>query len=346
MLEAAGFRTREEAFGYSQFPGRYGTPVVGGLGAASLAGAAWLGDRGDAGGALLLLAVTAAVLGALGRWLGTSGVLDFPAARARGVNLIAVRDGDAPRIWLMAHSDSKSQPVPSGVRAGGVIVLILAALALAGFATAEVLGGQHVAQGLWRGAGALAVLGGIPVALSVVGNASAGALDNASGLAAVLAAAESLEPGLPVGVVVTAAEELGLAGARAWVRDVGAGHLVVLNCDGVDDVGSLTAMFTGRRAGRVLAALAAAAREQGVGFRAMRLIPGILVDAVAVAAAGGEAATLSRGTLATLGRVHTRRDDLAHLAGRGIPEAAATLARAARRLVGEEGVGRGEAGAA
>jgi hypothetical protein len=141
-------------------------------------------------------------------------------------------------------------------------------------------------------------------------------------------------------VLVTTAEELGLAGARAWARahwvgnregDMPAGQ-VVLNCDGVDDVGSLIGMFTGRAPRRVLDALAQAARDEGVRYGSRRLIPGILVDAVALADAGWEAVTLSRGTMATLARVHTRRDSLQHLRGDGIPEAAAVLARAATNL--------------
>jgi hypothetical protein len=73
--------------------------------------------------------------------------------------------------------------------------------------------------------------------LSVVGQRSAGALDNASGVAAVLDAAAALSPALPIGVLIADAEELSLAGARAWARSRPAG--VALNCDSVDDDGSL-----------------------------------------------------------------------------------------------------------
>jgi hypothetical protein len=63
-----------------------------------------------------------------------------------------------------------------------------------------------------------------------------------------------------------------------------------------------------------------------------RLLPGVLTDGVALAGAGWEVVTLSRGTWGTLRRIHTRRDDLAHLAGHGIPDAAEVLARDAADL--------------
>ena len=65
--------------------------------------------------------------------------------------------------------------------------------------------------------------------LSVVGSRSAGALDNASGVATVLETAASLSGALPIGVLITDAEELSLGGARAWARSRTPG--VALNCD-------------------------------------------------------------------------------------------------------------------
>ena len=82
--------------------------------------------------------------------------------------------------------------------------------------------------------------------LSVVGDRNHGTLDNASGVAAVLEAVELLPRRHDVGVLITDAEELALAGATAWARDRRAG--VALNCDSVDDDGSLVVMYTGARA--------------------------------------------------------------------------------------------------
>jgi hypothetical protein len=54
-------------------------------------------------------------------------------SRASATNLVATRG--APRVWLVAHLDSKSQPIPMLVRIAGIIataavVVVLIALAL------------------------------------------------------------------------------------------------------------------------------------------------------------------------------------------------------------------------
>ena len=50
----------------------------------------------------------------------------IPAERRRGVNLVAIRGPEAPTLWLMAHLDSKSQPVPILARAAGIKALAVA----------------------------------------------------------------------------------------------------------------------------------------------------------------------------------------------------------------------------
>ena len=47
------------------------------------------------------------------------GVLDLPWLRAAGENLIARRGDAPPRVWLVAHVDSKSQPLPTQLRMAG-----------------------------------------------------------------------------------------------------------------------------------------------------------------------------------------------------------------------------------
>ena len=64
----------------------------------------------------------------------------------------------------------------------------------------------------------------------------------------------------------------------------------------------------------------------------MRLIPGVLTDSVALADAGWETLTLSRGNFRTLQRVHTSRDTLAQLEGNSIDVAARILADTATEL--------------
>jgi hypothetical protein len=78
--------------------------------------------------------------------------------------------------------------------------------------------------------------------------------------------------------------------------------------------------------------VARAARALGVAVRTGPTIPGVLTDGVALASAGWDAVTLSRGTLATLSRIHRGADDLNALRGDGIEEMARLLAGAALEI--------------
>jgi len=328
-LAERGFAVRAAPFSYSALPGRYATPLVGVAWIATIAAAGHLGAHGRPRAALALLVVAALLVGASARWMMRRGVLRAPLARRDGVNLVAVRAAlGAPAVWLVAHLDSKSQPVPMLVRILGLVTVAIGWVAAIGIAAAQTGGWRPGAW--WPAVTALGVLAGLPVAASVVGARSPGAVDDASGVAAVLLAAARLAPALSVGVLLTSAEELGLAGARAWVAATPpARDAVMLNCDGVDDRGYLSVMYSHRRPTRAIDAFAGAAR-------ARRVLPGILVDAVAFADAGWDAVTVCRGTLGTLARIHSSRDTVAHLQGAGIVDAAAALAGAAERLAARQ----------
>lgn len=341
LLSGAGFAVREEWFEYSAFPGRYATALGGALSMVALLVAGHVGSRGHGGWALAVLLVAGAALGTAGRWLVRRGVLDAPWQRTRAVNLVAERGAEgpapraAPRVWLVAHLDSKSQPVPILLRAAGITlsaVVWIAALALALLQVLGPAGAARLAAG-WLPLALLGVLGGLPVAASLVGDRSAGAADNASGVAAVLLAARNIAatlPAVPLGVLLTSAEELGLAGARAWAR--GRAPAVAINCDTLDDAGELTCMTSGGEHDAVTTALRHAAESWGWRLAVRRLIPGVLTDGVALADAGWRAATLSRGTLATLARIHRPADRAAALRGDGIVAGARLLAAAVREL--------------
>ncbi len=320
-LHRLGFTVREEPFEYSAFAGRFGAPSFGLLlpAAATLGVVVVNGDAADVPWLAIVL-IGLAIAAAIGL---ARGVLNAPVMRRSGMNIEATRGPSPTKLWLVAHLDSKSQPVPMLVRVAGVVVL---AVGLAGVALSLLVHPSAAVAAL-----VVAWAGGLPLMLSVVGQRSDGALDNASGVAAVLDAASALSPALPIGVLITDAEELSLAGARAWARSRTAG--VALNCDSVDDDGPLTAMFTRRRPSRLLSALAEAAASSNETLRIARLVPGILTDSVALADAGWETLTLSRGTLRTLLRIHTSRDNLRSMRGVGIAGAARVLARTASRLV-------------
>lgn len=325
-LEASGFALAREPFSYSEFPGRYATPIGGAMGAVTVLAAAWIGLTRHAGyGAFAMLAVGLLVLAAFARSMLGDAVLNLPLMRRTGVNVTATRGGTAPRVWLVAHLDSKSQPVPSLLRVAGVMMLVSALLLAVVAAVLQLASLPH--RMVWWLAVLDAIVGAVPVVASVVGAKSPGALDNASGAAAVLSAAELLEARAPVGILLTSAEELGLAGARAWARAHAPG--VALNCDGVDDEGELTIMHGPNPPIDVISAMRGATGSE---MRVRRMPLGLLTDSVALADRDWRAVTLSRGSLSSLRRVHTPDDSLARLRGTGIEEVATVLARAAEAL--------------
>ena len=257
------------------------------------------------------------------RWID---VLRFQ--RAHSVNLEARRGN--PAVWLIAHLDSKSQTVPMLIRIASsvalaivlgvtVLILLLSALGLGWMAA------------LWPGLQVAAVIAAIPSMFCFVRNDSTGAVDNASGVVAVLLAAQSASAPRDLGVLVTSGEELGLAGARVWARHAER-SITVLNCDTTDDAGDWRSMYTGARPKRIALAVEGVASRLQVALAMRRLIPGILTDSMAFADRGIEAVTLSRGTLSTLARIHTRRDNSNALTGQGAAEASVILSALAKEL--------------
>jgi hypothetical protein len=325
QLAEHGYTVRESPFEYSTAPGRFATPVAGLVWIATIAATGHLGAHGHPVGAVALLVGVAVTMVIVGRWAARTGVLSLPIARARTINVMATRGTDAPRVWLMAHLDSKSQPIPILVRALGIAGTLIVWVAALIVAVSQRIGAPFAGWWLWVTLAGVAT--GLPVVASWVGHDSPGALDNASGVAAVMLAAARVPPTLALGVVLTSAEELGLAGARAFCRATARGvGGVVLNCDGVDDSGYLTVMYSGAsRPERVIRVFAGVAAPR-------RLPVGVLVDAVACTDAGWDAVTVSRGTAATVARIHSSRDSADRLTGAGIESAATALAAAAQAL--------------
>lgn len=321
-----GLVVNDRPFSYSALPGAWGTPIAGlallltatGTAAAVRSGASPTHTLGRVAIALVTIA-------GAGWWVGRYGTRLIPVMRRQSVNMEASRG--VPRVWLVAHLDSKSQPCSLLVRAWSAVTvgvtwvcLLLALAASLRFAVPTVL---------LSGLAWLAAAASVPLAASWVGTEGAGALDNASGVVSVLAAVSLLDLAVPVGVVLTSAEEFGLAGARAWVDGRKAG--IVINCDGVDDFGAVTvtAGRTGRRMWRALVNGSGA----GTNVRVRRSLPGVLLDSVAFSDQGWTACTVSRGTRQSLARVHTSRDRLAKLKGEGIAEVSNVIAFVAGAII-------------
>jgi hypothetical protein len=317
-LAAAGFAVAAEPFSYSAVPGRAATPALGVVGIAIVCIGARLAAAGHPWRAAVVLAAAGVAAATAGAWIARVAVTRLPWGRREGINLAATR-GDAPTLWLVAHLDSKSQPIPILARAAGITGLVV--VWLGAIVTAIAQGALGAGSGPWPWIAAAAVVAGIPVAASVVGARSPGALDDASGVATVLRAAELVDRAVSLGVVLTSAEELGLAGARAWVRSRAHPPARAINIDGVDDAGRLNVTYTGRRPDQLIALLEAAEHP----VRVSRLFPGVLTDAVALADAGWQAVTVSKGTWRTVARIHTPNDNLSALTGQGAESVARWL---------------------
>ena len=288
------------------------------------------------GVAIASLIAIAVVTGFLGRYL-LRGVLRFTLMRRASANLIAQRSlTDEPRVWLVAHTDSKSQTIPMLVRVGSIAsaglffaiqlaTLIIAWIESRGFADFPTE--LHTLASL---AGYLTAIAIVPVILCFISNKSPGALDNATGVASVLIAAGMIPRDRNVGIVLTSGEELGLAGARAFVaaRTVKG---IAINCDTIDNSGKFIAMRHSRGDSGA-ATMTRVASSPGEQVRVRPLIRGILTDGVAFGEAGWDSWTLSRGNIGTLAFVHTSRDRPERIVGTGIATAARILAATAQEL--------------
>ena len=327
-LERAGFSCREMPFEYSQWPGRWGPPIAAAIQAATILVVARTATHQ---GPLAALVVGGALLTALMLASGDAKrrwTAQFPFQRARSVNLEAKRGN--PGVWLVAHIDSKSQTVPMLIRiASAVALAIITALTVLVLLLS--LADTSSVASAWPALQIAAVLSVLPSILCFVRNDSHGALDNASGVAAVLMASRTTSTAPDLGVLITSGEELGLAGARAWAARA-TPDMLVINCDTVDDDGRWRCMYTGQKPRKIAAAAETIAGALGLKLAIGRLIPGILADSMAFADRGIESVTVSRGTLSTLARIHTRRDNSTALTGRGVTEGAALLSALAKEL--------------
>lgn len=244
-----------------------------------------------------------------------------------GVNLIATRPGAAPRVWLVAHYDSKGQGLSMRGRLTAVAAAIGGAGLLAG-AGAALVAGFPPPGGWWLAGAVPAALGGYGLLAAGVRNDSPGAVDNATGVLTVLAVADLLPPAAPIGLLLTDAEELGLIGATAVARERPElfRDAAVVNIDGIDDVGPTVAFV--HRGGAVVDAIAAA-----LGARRARWLP-VLVDGVPLARVSRECVTLLKGDFGTMGVVHTPEDSVERLTLAGVESVAAGVATALEKTLG------------
>jgi hypothetical protein len=240
--------------------------------------------------------------------------------RAEGINLIAVRPRTRVATWLAAHYDSKGQPLSMAARLCWVATT---ALLLAAAAVASVIG----LGGLWWWIPSLVLAGGFLV-LNEVTDRSPGAVDNASGLVAVLAVLDGLPPESGVGAIFLDAEELGLVGASALARERAnlLGDTAVINFDGLDDHGGVVAFM--HKPGSVVGAVATR-----LGASPRGRLP-VLVDGIPLARVARECMTIMKGGWGTMRVVHTPGDTPERMTLEGVREVSRAVAASLVHLGG------------
>jgi len=226
----------------------------------------------------------------------------------QGINLIAMRS-QAVKTWLVAHYDSKGQPISMAVRLLGFLGLVLG---LVGVLLASLP------------AAALLVISLVVVFQNRVNDNSPGAVDNATALIAIFMTLDQLASSSSVGVIFPDGEELGLVGARALAADRAdlIADASVINLDGIDDIGRPVAFL--HRAGRTSVAIAEALRAGR-----WRWLP-VVVDGIALARVARECVTILKGDWRTMRVVHRPADNTTRVRLDGAATVAAALARVLR----------------
>jgi hypothetical protein len=329
-----GYDVREDAFTFNPLPGRFALTAVGVLYTVAVFIGTVLLRTNHPYGALALLLVLGVLVGTIAAFAGRA-IDRLQWGRVEGVNLFATTGEARPRFIVMAHRDSKSQPVPLAFRGPAIVLSVVIWLALLLAALLHSL--KPLSSSIIVALGVVGVLAGVLLIFCWVDNRSPGALDNASGVAAAIGLAARERAAGDVAFLITDAEELGLAGARA-----AAGTLPpvigVFNLDGLDDEGTFYAMERFgllRKQGaapHLAAALLEEAAARGEAIERRDLPFGIPVDHIPIVKGGLPAVTVMRGTLGSLRRVHLPADNLANLHGEGVQRTIELVAGALQRL--------------
>lgn len=316
--------------------------AAGPLAAAILDEPAWAGLAGAAvlAGLAWAMAVTAVGTGRLAR-AGASG----PVETANVVGTLGAGAWARRRLVLVAHHDTKSQPLPLPWRAALVVVLGLAWLGV----PVEMFWDPPargvlplVPLDLWLGAGAVAG-GMLAWGAGNWGNRSPGALDNGASVVALREAARRLGKEAPgdveLVVAFTGAEEHMMLGARKLADDLlarpgGAERTLVVNLDGVGEPGPVGIEGPEHLRDWVRGAAA----SSGVPIRSVHVPPGTATDAMPLRAMGFEVVQLTSGRFGPGARsVHTAGDTARHVEAETLARVADLLVALVRTECGESG---------
>lgn len=316
-------------------------------------------SRSPALGALSALAF-GALLARSTRWSPRIEGLFERGPQIESQNVIArrpPRDERPVHIVVLAHLDSKSSRLPTAVTVGSLLVA-LAVTAFLGLWSFAAWAGLSPAPDA-RHALPAALAAALPLLavalLQCSGDASPGAMDNASGLAVLLESARALpaDPALSradLTFVATGAEEIGLVGAMRWVQahaeEYPRDRTLFVN---IDSVGVGSGLLLTGLAGLAPSGFAdpisnslptrrlveRAARRAGVQARSLPILLGAGVDTMPIAARGYATVTLLGQVLgAASRRMHTPRDTVEALNEPALRDAARLVHAIAREAAG------------
>ena len=326
-----GFETREFPFSFSTIPGRFAVSAAGAVLLIGSIATAFLLNANLPGIALLILLIMLFLVGAIGVLTPILSQM-LPFKKVSTANLLFHQKGTRPRFLVMAHFDSKSQPLPLAFRGPAIAIGIIAFLAYFAFTIAVLIDPIYLVPKINTIIAVVSVLAGVLLVFCWVDNRSPGALDNASGVATVLGVAERNANNSDVGYLITDAEEMGLLGARDIARKLDP-MIGIINIDCVDDDGPYNVLerfgIPARHiAPHLVASLLTAAQEMDVSARRRSVPFGILVDHIPLARRHLPSVTLMRGGLRSLRRVHLPSDSTEAMTGAGIEGAVELIDRA------------------
>ncbi|HUP87849.1 MAG TPA: M28 family peptidase [Longimicrobiales bacterium] len=326
-----GFQPREYPFSFSTIPGRFAVTSVGAIFLIGTLTSAALLNMRHPGVALVVLGVVLMLAGFIAALTPILAEM-LPFKKVSTANLLFHKEGSRPRFLVMAHLDSKSQPLPLAFRGPAIIIAIFTFIALVVYAVFSILDPVYLIRNVTTLLSVLCFISGVLLVFCWVDNRSPGALDNASGLATLLGVAVRNRDQGDIGYLVTDGEELGLMGARDIARKLDP-VIGVINVDGIDDDGPyhiLERFGTPPRhiAPHLVAALLTAASEIDVPARRRKVPFGLLLDHIPLARRHLPAITLMRGSLRSLRRVHRPADSADVMNGSGIEAAVALVDRA------------------
>ena len=337
-LTHLGYEIQDHPFSFSTWPGRFAMSVAGAIFLAGSLGAAALLNMRHPGVSLVILLVTLLLIAAVAA-LAAPLTTMLPFGRVTGNNLFASKPGSTPRYIFMAHLDSKSQPIPLAFRGPAIIIAILTWVVFVVFALLGLLDPVWIRQEITTTLGVASFLAGVLLVFCWVDNRSPGALDNASGVATVMAIAESEKDQGDVAFLFTDAEELGLVGSRAIARKLNP-VFGVINIDGVDDSGPIYVLdkfgIPARYiAPHLVASILTAADQLNLPAQRRNVPFGLLLDHLPIARADLPAVTVMRGSFSALRRVHRPADSMDNMTGSGIETVVRVLREALKLLRAE-----------